>query len=64
MKTPTQNNSAIMLLKSASWADGVESAEIDNTTNEYVYADVGVKDVTCSSVHDTIGQEINEAGNN
>jgi hypothetical protein len=45
------------LAGSATWVAGVESAEIDNTTNKYVDALVDIKGITWSSTTNTVGQE-------
>lgn len=46
------------LAGSSTWVAGVESAEIDNTTNQYVDALVDIKGITWSSTTNTVGQEI------
>lgn len=45
------------LAQSATWISGVESNEIDNTTNQYVDALVDIKGITWSSTTNTVGQE-------
>jgi hypothetical protein len=46
------------LATSATWVAGVESAEIDNTTNLYVDAIVDVKGITWGASTNTVGQQM------
>ena len=45
------------LAGSPTWVAGVESAEIDNTTNKFVKALVDIKGITWSATSNTVGQE-------